>query len=96
MSANDYNGWTNWETWQINLWLDNEEPLYREKQRFLRKVATWIDSGKSDDFIENEICCYVNETFPKGTPDMDPGDMGKVNWEEIVRSFRDESKEYGG
>lgn len=26
-----YQGWANYPTWAVNLWLDNEEPLYREK-----------------------------------------------------------------
>jgi hypothetical protein len=90
--AKTYNGWTNWETWQINLWLDNEESSYRDKQRFLRKVADWLDY-KPDDYVENEIICYVNEAFPEGTPDMDPGDMLKVDWSEIVESFKREAKE---
>ena len=24
MSGNRYNGWTNWETWNFKLWLDND------------------------------------------------------------------------
>lgn len=24
-----YNGWTNYETWNVKLWIDNEEPSYR-------------------------------------------------------------------
>lgn len=24
-----YNGWSNYETWTVSLWLDNEEPSYR-------------------------------------------------------------------
>jgi hypothetical protein len=84
MSDNTYNGWTNWETWQINLGLDNEEPLYRDKVRFIR-------AGKLDDASVEEFC---REYFPNGTPDMDPGDMGKVNWEEIGESFRREAEEY--
>ena len=25
-----YNGWKNYPTWAVNLWLSNEEPLYRD------------------------------------------------------------------
>lgn len=84
MADNAYNGWTNWETWQINLWLDNEEPLYRDKVRFIR-------AGKLDD---NSVKAFCFEYFPDGTPDMDPGDMSKVNWEEIGESFRREAEGY--
>lgn len=84
-----YNGWTNWETWQINLWLDNEEPLYREKQRFLRRL-----DGIREPLQADAIEAFCREQFPKGTPDMDPGDMEKVNWTEIAESFVREAEEY--
>lgn len=84
MSAKGYNGWANWETWQINLWLDNEEPLYREKQRFLRR-------GALDD---SQVEAWCREQFPSGTPDMDPGDLEKVDWAEIGDSFRSEAEDY--
>jgi cytosine/adenosine deaminase-related metal-dependent hydrolase len=32
----EYNGWSNRETWVVNLWLSNEEPLY---QRALEAAA---------------------------------------------------------
>lgn len=25
MTKKEYNGWTNFETWNVNLWLDNEQ-----------------------------------------------------------------------
>lgn len=28
MSDRTYNGWTNYETWVVNLWMDNEEGTY--------------------------------------------------------------------
>lgn len=87
----DYNGWKNWETWQINLWLDNEEPLYREKQRFLRR-------GKLD---ESSVRAFCEEQFPDGTPDMQGDEKesvaeqwAKVDWTEIAEHFAAEVKEY--
>ena len=29
MQKNEYNGWTNYETWVVNLWMDNEEGTQR-------------------------------------------------------------------
>ncbi len=28
-----YNGWTNWETWNVALWIGNDEYLYREARK---------------------------------------------------------------
>lgn len=38
-----YNGWTNYETWAVKLWIDNEEGTYRYWQD--RTRAAWKDSG---------------------------------------------------
>ncbi len=38
-SKESYNGWSNWDTWNLNLWLDNERPNYdfcmRNKDKLL-------------------------------------------------------------
>ena len=31
----DYNGWTNYETWNVGLWLGNDEGLYEVARRAL-------------------------------------------------------------
>ena len=36
----DYNGWANWETWQVNLWIDNEYAWYEAKRDYLADLGS--------------------------------------------------------
>ena len=33
MTDQTYNGWTNWETWNVALWVQNDEGFYREARK---------------------------------------------------------------
>ena len=33
-----YNGWANYDTWNVMLWLDNDEALYRESCRYFSLI----------------------------------------------------------
>lgn len=80
---NDYNGWKNWETWQILLWATNEEPLYRQTTRF---VNVWAHRVGFDDKVK----VFFRDLFPNGTPDMDGvDDMQRVDWSEIADHLRE-------
>ena len=32
----DFNGWANWATWNVALWLQNDEKMYRVAQQYDR------------------------------------------------------------
>lgn len=32
-----YEGWKNYETWNVSLWLNNEEPMYRKAVAFMEE-----------------------------------------------------------
>lgn len=36
-----YNGWPNYETWLVNLWLDNDEKTYRRWCAGADKLSEW-------------------------------------------------------
>lgn len=79
-----YNGWSNWETWNVALWIDNEEDFYRAKLRY------FAGHPCTAHFVER----FVSEYLPDGTPDMDsPREMGAVDWDEIADNWAEEFKE---
>jgi len=45
-----YNGWANWQTWNVALWLGNDQYLYKLSRRFTnyRELAEFITSTGMD------------------------------------------------
>lgn len=71
-----YNGWPNYETWNVALWFDNDEALYRIRRTV--HTAQGIEE-------------MARATFPNGTPDMNGAeDLDKVDWAHIADSWNDE------
>ena len=56
MSAQTYNGWANYETWNVTLWLGNDETMYN----FAR---AWAEHGYKS------LSHQLVETFGAVTPD---------------------------
>lgn len=75
MNETSYNGWTNYETWNVSLWLDNEESTYLEVQEYAREMADRVDPDaihftKSDAVYEmaDWLKSYVEELAEQTCP----------------------------
>ena len=53
-----YNGYTSWNAWNVSLWINNDEPLYRfaydlvqqhGRQRAAKVLASELDGQKTPD-----------------------------------------------
>lgn len=79
-SNTGYNGWTNRSTWNVSLWLNNEEPLYQEFMDILKHYGNDREAATA---IEN----YCRFIWGDKTPDGDSLDL--ANFEEIARENRE-------
>jgi hypothetical protein len=91
-----YNGWSNRPTWNVNLWLSNDEGLYHEVNRLERRHVR-TDQGDDfsptgapeglDDFAD-AIELFCRELWPDGlTPDGDK--LSEADFDEIAVAWVD-------
>lgn len=82
-----YNGWSNYETWLVALWLDNEEDSYHDKQEIVRRAT---EAYKAADALKD----YVQESLPdlgaSLAADLLNAALSEVDWLEIVQADWDE------
>lgn len=81
MQHNDeYNGWSNRETWLVHLWLTNEERLYNEARE---KTSNGV--GEFSDWTID----LFTESVSLWTLDMVRASMARVNFREIINSLNE-------
>jgi len=93
MNNKEYNGWYNYETWVVSLWMDNEQGTYD----YWRSVANDLVSLESPEFIAdaNTRACRladrIKDEHEQALPELQgfPADllnaaMSEVNWYEIA------------
>lgn len=72
----EYNGWSNYETWNAYLWLGNDEGHYNDI----------LDLSRQTDFAPLlEDYCY--NIWGDQTPD--DAKLSEVNWDELAEAFRE-------
>ena len=72
-----YNGWTNYETWNVALWIGNDEGLYT-----LAKEA-----GNYRDFVDFLEACSFNDLSTKdGVAYRDPA-VNVIELDEMIAEF---------
>lgn len=80
-----YNGWPNYETWNIMLWMANEEPWYREYRETaarLRRKKRRLTGVVARSIVSR---CMVDMT-PDGVGFNNP----RVRWGAIAAAMREE------
>lgn len=99
MDNTRYNGWTNYETWNINLWLDNDAGSHEYWRERAIEAYTNADTNKVFSKAENaaldlrhELADYFNEINPLADEancfsDLLGAALSSVNWYEIAEHW---------
>jgi hypothetical protein len=92
-----YNGWTNYPTWNVHLWITNEESLYDWALELVRGVVEvnrdtanagqtvrYQASGRIKDWVVDELAPDLGASF---AADLLGYALDQVNWVEIADSM---------
>lgn len=105
MIKTNFNGWTNYETWNVKLWIDNDQgtqEYWKERAQEAFKSATPGECFTREEQAALDLAHTLkqeldNDMHEMGVPEL-PGfyadllnaALSEVNWQEIARSFIDD------
>ena len=78
-----YNGWSNRETWVVNLWLTNDECYYHELSSILHNFETVSEQVEE---LEQYVRWIINVDEVGMARDLLSTSLGRVDWYEIVEA----------
>jgi len=109
MKDESYNGWSNYETWCVSLWLDNEQVTYRYWRwrawqcRERAKYSPLVDDGvwEQKDAQRYLLAAQLKEELEAAAPlqeaslysDLLNAALSEVSWYEIAESILAENVE---
>jgi hypothetical protein len=80
-----YNGWSNRETWVVNLWLNNESYSYDTLQHIVKAFGTLSEQAEElERCVRNDDSSLPDEASMWS--DLLNTSLGRVNWYEIVEN----------
>jgi hypothetical protein len=101
-SDSSYNGWSNYETWVVNLWLGNDEDSYNTCRSLAQRCI--LEAVADEVFSRKERACYqlsneLKEMIEERNPiaseasvyaDLLNASIGEINWKEIANGYLEE------
>ena len=90
-----YNGWANYQTWVVNLWLMNEQPSYNYWAERTRAVLRGTEPGDDRSEAVRKLADELREVVQEEcaideaclASDLMTASLEEVDWREIAVSF---------
>ncbi len=101
-SEKTYNGWTNYETWNVKLWIDNDEGSYNYWKDAAQEAFDATDDDDTNEERSEEATLVVMKQLESEIEDSAPELQGcyadllnaalsEVNWHEIAAALVEEA-----
>ena len=81
-----YSGWSNRETWIMNLWLANDETYCDEVRSIIKTCDEYEQAERLESLIRDEIEGSLEESGLLG--DLLAVSLGRISWQEIIENNR--------
>ena len=101
MNEEGYNGWKNYETWNVKLWLDNEQGTqelqreWAEQAKATPKNEVWTREETTRftlaDIVKEFVEANVPDTEPSMYGDLLGAAISRVDWNEIAENILSDS-----
>lgn len=96
--------WTNYETWVVKLWIDNEEPNYRHWRAVAEELLDedGIEDDEDRESVRIDLAERLKNEHEGAQPltnsasvwsDLLTAALGEVNWREIACSLLEDAAE---
>jgi hypothetical protein len=82
-----YNGWTNYETWLVNLWLTNDQGSYNAVLGVVQDAAPDQAPEALKDWVETVVLGDILEEGHGLAHDLLTSALSEVDWFEIAAAL---------
>ena len=83
-----YNGWRNYETWNVALWLDNDEGTYNDVRELAEEHDSPYELGR---VIEEYVEEFTPDLGASMFSDLLNAALSEVDWHAIAANVLEES-----
>ena len=87
--SEEYQGYKNWETWNVSLWLSNDEGLYNQTIDMMRENPPRYSEPAKAYFADSAAAAindFVGELLDENVI-TDKISIHRVNWTEVLMDF---------
>ena len=101
MKDNKYNGWTNYETWNFNLWITNEEEDYShalemafdslDEYELSKRLEEWAEEMADD--AERYAHGFIKDMVNSSIKEVNFYEVATHLWEERQEAIREHDGE---